>query len=179
MKIPTAVELAGAFAGLGCPTPTSLHIVVLRKTPGALDTFDDMLLLLDGYDVAFACRCTADPGKPALEHPKRRDGTAVIAAGQHLDSFAFGKHHGEYECLVPCKPIPVLRYTSVDDPTGDPSTSSTTQIHRANAGKESVVVSSWSEGCIVVANPVEFAKMMELCHAAKQAKFTLTLMPWQ
>lgn len=178
MRVPTIDQLQDSFAAKPYPWPLATHVVVLRKAPGTLDAFDDMLLVCDSLNVLMACRCTADPGKPALENPRRKDGTAVILAGQHLDAFMFGKHHGDYDCLVPSRSIPVLRYTSPTDTVGDPSWSSSTQVHRANAAKESTVVGPWSEGCIVVANPNDFAKLMGYCRRSGQPRFTLTLLEW-
>lgn len=180
MRVPTLAELLAAFRGLGYPVPSGIHVVVLRRLPGTVDAFDDMLLLLDGSaKVELACRCTADPGKPSREHPRRRDGTAIIAAGQHLSVYTVGRHKGEYACLVPANPIPVLRYTSLDDTVGEPSVSSSTQIHRASASRESTVVGPWSEGCIVVANPNDFATMMGHVARSGQVRFTLTILEWQ
>jgi len=183
VNIPTPTELELALAGRGYRIhrePARLNIVVLRKTPGTVDAFDDMLcVLVDGR--VWACRCTADPGKPSREHPKRRDGTAAVRVGQLVDGYKWGRHHDEYECLVPAVPVPVLRYTSLDDEVGDPSTSWTTQIHHASATRESTVVGAWSEGCIVVASPTDWAELMRLCHAqdlAHPGLFTVSVLDW-
>lgn len=188
MRVPTVSQLEAALSSQGWIVhrePLRLNVVVLRKTPGTIDAFDDMLVVFwaepTGQVRSWACRCTADPGKPSREHPKRRDGTAVVAVGQMVDGFGFGLHHGEYECLVPLRPVPVLRYTSLDDETGEPSTSSSTQIHRANATRESTVVGPWSEGCVVVANPNDYARLLEICHLAKKAgwaAFTVSVLEW-
>ncbi len=152
---------------------------------GLIDVFDDMLVVVysaaDGTRRLWACRCTADPGRPSREHPTRRDGTAVWAVSQSLYGFSIGKHHGEYDCLVPNRPVHVRRYTSLSDPTGTPSTSTGTQIHRASATHESTVVGPWSEGCTVVANPVEFDALMALARAQVARgyeSFSVSLLDW-
>ncbi len=179
MKVPTLKQLLFAFGHEGHAFPRGVHLVVLRNARGTLDAFDDMLLVLDGArEPSFACRCTADPGRPSREHPKRRDGTAVWAPGQVQNGLGFGRHHGEYECLVPLVPIPVDRYDGIDDLTPTRSSSTATQVHRASADHESSVVGAWSEGCIVVANPADFARVMELAKASGQTAFTVTLLAW-
>lgn len=164
-----------------------LNLVALRCTPGTTDAFDDLLTCSWREAAAWqfrAWRCTTDPGKPALLDPRRADGTAVIAQGQHRGGYTFGLHKGQYECLVPARPIPVLRDRDGDavvDPDL-PSTSSTVQIHRANPARASTVVDRWSEGCLVIADPGDFAELMGLAH--EQVKhghgelFTLSVLPW-
>lgn len=187
MRIPTIDQIEAALTERGWTIhreTARLNLVVLRKTPGTIDAFDDMLVVvytLGGGRKLWACRCTADPGKPSRERPKRRDGTAVWAVGQVVEGLVVGKHHGDYDCLVPAVPIPVLRYTSLDDTVGDPSTSTSTQIHRASAVKESTVVGPWSEGCIVVANPADFAYLMGLVRAQVETgrkRFTVSVLDW-
>lgn len=179
MNIPTPAQLTAAFAHHGHPMPLGVHLVLLRNRKGTLDAFDDMLCVMQGGEVlAHACRCTTDPGKPYRQKPMNADGCAVWAVGQVIDGLQFGKHKGEYPCLVPAKPIPVLRYTSVEDLTGDPGTSMTTQVHRASVSHESAVVGSWSAGCTVIANPRDFDTVMGFAHTSGQARFTVTLMEW-
>ena len=179
MNIPTPAQLAHAFAHHGYLVPTGLHLVALRNAHGKLDAFDDMLCVMQGATfLAHACRCTTDPGKPYRQKPMNADGCAVWAVGQVVDGLTLGKHKGEYACLVPAKAIPVLRYTSETDTTGDPGSSWSTQVHRASASHESGVVGSWSAGCIVVANPLDFATVMGFVHTSGQERFTVTLIEW-
>lgn len=189
MKIPTPAAIAAAFDAMGYPMPLGVHVVLLRNARGKVDAFDDMLLVMRGGDeLLHACRCTTDPGKGPRQNPKNPKGCAVWAPGQVVDGLGFGKHHGDYECLVPVKPILVDRYDSLTDATPTRSTSSTTQIHRASAVRESTVVGAWSEGCTVVANPAEFdlpsaptsaGTLMGLCRASGQKRFTPTLLEWR
>lgn len=188
MKIPTIPELIAAMHGFGYVTftaPHDLNIAVLRKTPGTFDAFDDMICMWAGTDPLFAARCTADPGKAAIDSPKRRDGTAVVCLGQHRSAYTFGRHHDAYECFVPCKPIPVTRYKSAADYAagkGTLSTSNATQIHRASASHESSSVGAYSEGCIVIANPDDFSKALALGKAQVAAgigdRFSVTVLEW-
>ena len=179
MKVPTPADLVAAFSAHGYPVPVGLHVVALRKKNGTTDIFDDMILIVSGSAaVKHAARCTTDPGKPYREKPMNADGCAVWAVGQVVDGLQFGKHHGDYPCLVPAKPIPVLRYDSLTDMTGTPGTSWSTQIHRASESKESSVVGKWSAGCIVYANPTDFGQAMDFARASKQTRFTVTLLEW-
>ena len=167
MRIPTLTEILALYAAHGWSVDEDRrNLLVIRRShdyPGAdlSDDFDDMLIAFTPSK-SYRCRVTADPGRPSIEAPKRRDGTAVWAPGFQWRCLGLGKHHGGYACLVPVVPITVLRYTSPEDPTGERSTSSSTQIHRASATKESTVVGPWSEGCIVVANPADYSSLMSL-----------------
>lgn len=187
MRIPTVRQLEAALAERGWVVhnePYRLNITVLRRTPGTLDAFDDMLCAFwtDGASRRrlWACRCTADPGKPSRENPRRRDGTAVWAVCQVVDGMKLGKHKGDpnHDCLWPVAPIPVLRYTSVDDAEGTPSTSASVQIHRASAVRESTVVGPWSEGCIVIANPTDHKDFIRLCRSQSTPRYTVAVMEW-
>lgn len=175
MRIPTPADLERAALAAGWTwhrEPYRQNIVVLRKIPGTLDAFDDMFTMTyhdaSGRALLWACRCTADPGKPSREHPKRRDGTAVLRVGQMIDGFRIGIKYGkpgtadDYRCWRPVRPVPVLRYTSIDDPTGTPSTSDTLLIHRASAVRESTIVGDWSEACCVIANPADYDHALAL-----------------
>ena len=108
----------------------------------------------------------------------------VVLAGGSVH-FAAVVHHpgtpGAYLCFRPLAPVPVLRYTSVSDPTGTPSTSTDAQIHRASAVRESAVVGGWSTACTVVANPTDYAHLIALAEAQAltgRKRFTVSLMEW-
>lgn len=163
--------------------PMRLNLLFLRKTPGTLDTFDDMAVVtwMDAHGTPhrWAARATTNPGKPILEHPKRKDGAAVWALGQEIDLMGFGLHHGKTPCLVPLRPVPVLRYTSPTDPTGTPSTSMSTQIHAMGVTHESLTIGSWSEGCMGLPNPADWAAFWAILQDAKAAgwtKFSVTVL---
>ena len=176
VTIPTAPELAIVLRQHGWAVPAGLHVVLCRNRAGKVDAFDDMVCIVRGdAEIVHAARCTTDPGKGPRMDPKNSAGCAVWAVSQVADGLGFGKHHGAYECLVPVKPIPVLRYDSLTDTTGTPSTSMTTQVHRASADHESAVVGVWSEGCSVYANPGDFATAMGLLRASGQGRFTVSL----
>lgn len=165
-----------------------LNLIALRATPNTLDSFDDLFVCSyrkGGQWRFFAWPCTTEPGRPAIKDPRRSDGTAVITLGQHRAAYTFGKHKGQYECLVPARPIDVLRDKNRDDVvdgSGGKGTSSTVQIHRANPDRRSTVVGKWSEGCIVLADPADLANLLYCCHQQESAGigrvFSLTILPW-
>jgi hypothetical protein len=193
MRVPTVAQVEAALQAQGFTVHREklrLNIVILRRLPGTIDAFDDMLVVVwtdaAGARQLWACRCTADPGKPSRERPKRRDGTAVMAVCQLVDGFAIGDHRpgtpGAYPCFRPQVPVPVLRYTGLDDKVGDPSTSTSLQIHRASATRESTVVGAWSEACCVVANPKDYDHLLELARAQEatgRQRFTVSLLEVQ
>ena len=192
MTVPTAQAVALAVAAKGWLVfrgDHDLNLVALRAVPGTVDAFDDLLCVFYGVTgepwTFRAFRCTTDPGKPSLEAPKRADGTAQVAVGQHRGAYSFGKHHDTYECLVPTQPIPVVRYRTLADfeaGKGTPSTSTTTQIHHASGSHPSTIVGAYSEGCIVLSDPDDFAAFMALCHGQVTAGngrfFSLSVLPW-
>lgn len=156
--------------------------------PGTLDAFDDYLLVAfrDASRVPqiTVYRCTADPGKPSVEHPRRRDGTAQLIFGQHRGAFKIGKHKGAYECLVAERELPVLRYTTAEAfrmGAGAPSTSASIQIHHAGH-KAPDRVGPWSEGCVVLQRAEDLEALLGLCRAQIASelgdRFTLTVIPW-
>lgn len=161
--------------------PGNLNIVGARTIPGTLDAFDDWLFAWNDTETLVA-RCTMDPGKPSILNPRRQDGTAIIAPGQHRAAYTIGTHKGQYRCLVPCRPIPVFRDYDRDADIEylDESYSSSVQIHRANPARESTVVGAWSEGCCVVADPDDFDTLMRLVDeqiaAGLGSKFTFTVL---
>lgn len=168
MRIPTYAELAAAMVARGWRLHAELlrlNVIILRRMPGMPDRFDDMLVVAwrdrQGREQLWACRCTADPGLAIRRTPRRADGTAVWAESWSIDGFEVGSHKGDYGCLVSRYPIPVVRHRELDDP-GHPSESVSLQIHRASAVVESTRVGGWSEGCTVVANPRDFARLMDL-----------------
>lgn len=166
----------------------NLNLVLMRSMPGTLDAFDDLLVCgyrgADRVPQVAAWQCTADPGKPSLDHPRRRDGTAQLALGQHRGAFTFGRHRDRYRCLVATRALPVLRYRTAEDFTlglGHPSTSSLLQIHHAGQ-LEPDEVGPWSEGCPVLQRDEDLDALLGLCDAQVAAElgrtFTLTVIPW-
>ena len=76
----------------------NLTLGVLRANPGTLDRCDDLFYALFEDEAATwqlrTWACTADPGRPAVTAPRRREGVAIIATGQHRRSYQVGLHKG-------------------------------------------------------------------------------------
>ena len=145
-----------------------MNLIAARNPNNKPNAFDDVLHVLfkvDGQWQHYQFCCTTDPGLYWLHNPMRVAGTACIRHPQQIRSgFTFGMHKGQYDCLVPTKPIPVWRdadRNSTHDQDGD-YTSSSIQIHRASSRHQSNLVNKWSAGCIVVANPASFKLFMSL-----------------
>ena len=130
---------------------------VLRASPGTLDRCDDLFYALYERDRAddWTLRtwaCTADPGRPAAVAPRRREGVAIIATGQHRGAYKVGLHKGTDVALVPTRPIPCWRdgnRNEVLEYSGPLYSSSLLQIHRGPRTADRPV-GEWSEGCIAI-----------------------------
>jgi hypothetical protein len=164
----------------------NLNLVGVRSKNRMPNNFDDTIYCFfkdsDNEWVLLAWKATTDPGTYWLKNPGRSEGTAILCEGQHRAAFTLGKHKGEYECLVQCKPVKVYRDSDKDevlDLVNAEDTFSGIQIHRANPSRESSVVDKWSAGCQVFANPTDFYTFMRLYKkaAAKWGdKITYTLL---
>jgi len=127
---------------------------------------------------------TTDPGTYWLKNPMSVAGTAVLVPGQYRSSHTIGQHQGKYTALVQNTPLSVYRDGDRDDVV-DMSTDSIQvgrfgiNIHRASAFQTSTQVDKWSAGCQVLANPGDFALLMDICTASAELwgpTFTYTLL---
>ena len=165
-----------------------INLIAARNLNGRPNKFDDVLHVIFKEDHLFhhyEFVCTTDPGLYHLHSPSRVAGTAIVKHDQQVRSgFTFGQHKGQYDCLVPTKPIPVWRDHNKDnnlDHQGN-YTSSAIQIHRASAWRRSSLVNKWSAGCIVIADPESFSVFMNLMRLQVKAglgdMFSLTVIGW-
>ena len=164
----------------------NLNLVGVRSKSNYSNTFNDVIhcFYKDSNDkwVLHTWTVTTDPGLYWLKNPGRAKGTAILCEGQHRAAFTLGKHGGEYDCLVQCKPVRVYRDADKDevlDFVSPEDTFSGIQIHRANPSRKSSVVDNWSAGCQVFADPREFDTFMSLYKKAAAiwgAKITYTLL---
>lgn len=166
----------------------NLNLIVLRSAPGTLDHFDDVLCAAYLDDTltphVAVWPCTADPGKPSVQAPRRADGTAQLALGQHLGAFRLGQHKGAYPCLVSSRPLPVVRYRSAEEyaaGAGTVSTSTGIQVHHAGH-RAPERVGPWSEGCVVLQHPEHLGELLGLCEAQIAGgwgeTFSLSVLAW-
>jgi len=171
--------------------PWRLWLFGVRNPTRSAGLFDDALgaCWTEG-DGLWRCEWwpgTTDPGVEWLEQPGRAAGTAVLVAGQYLDSWELGLHRGSYEALRQRAPVRVYRDATRDRTLDlDPSTIVTgtfgINLHAATRrpGGISEQVGRWSAGCQVHASEAGFSRMMQLAHAqvehSGRATFSYTLL---
>jgi len=179
--------------------PYKLNLVGIRSSERKADKFDDMFvvfytddngnLVIKEYDYF-----TTDPGTSTLVKPVNSKGTAIIAAGQYIDSHAYGLHRG-YPALIQIGNITYYRDTNknntleveFDEYNMNPlgfkmytSNNNGLNIHMAskNVVKTSVV-GGWSAGCQVFGNKDHYAEFIQLIKQVGRytynRKYTYTL----
>ena len=171
--------------------PWRLWLFGVRNPTRSAGLFDDALgaCWTEG-DGLWRCEWwpgTTDPGIDWLEEPGRVSGTAVLVAGQYLDSWELGLHRSSYEALRQTGPVRVYRDNTRDRTLDlDPNTITEglygINLHAATrrAGGVSTQVGRWSAGCQVHASEAGFTRMMELAHTQVERSgretFSYTLM---
>jgi len=142
----------------------NLNVIGVRSPTRQANAFDDRLHLVykDAFDrwVDLAFGCTTDPGLYWLEHPVRREGTAILKAGQYRGAYKIGLHRGRYPALVQKKPVTVWRDRNMDDTLDHVPGSERTGLYGINihhAGEASEQVDKWSAGCTVIADLNDWA----------------------
>lgn len=88
-----------------------LNIIGIRSANLEANTFDDELQVWFQLDKRWHCRSyqiTTDPGTPYLENGNPA-GTAILQAKQYRSGWTFGRHRGQYECLVQNTAVSVHR----------------------------------------------------------------------
>lgn len=153
-----------------------LNIVGIRSANRTPNKFDDWLGVAykERGEWRFdAFECTTDPGTYWLENPGNVNGTAILKPGQYIDSWRLGLHQDKYEALTQAKPVTVIRDNDKDNELDFDAKKEETglfgiNIHRANQARASVQVDKWSAGCQVIADPVDFLRLVNLVKAAQK-----------
>lgn len=177
----TADQVLSLALAVNLKLDPAFSVVVLRRLPGKVNTFDDLLCILwkDGshWEIR-SWACTADPGLYWLQNPGRVDGTAILCPGQH--EFFIGEHKGAYPCLAQAKPLATWRDNDRDPNLryGGPIHHNSQGIQVHHAGTASTAVDKWSAGCIVVAALTDWEKFWRFITASKYDKFVVTLLEW-
>ena len=114
---------------------------------------------------------TTDPGVYFLNHPLRLEGAAILKEGQHRSSHAIGFHRGKYQALIQHSILPVYRDSNKNavldmDPESVQKGQFGINIHRTAAYAPSIGKNS--AGCQVIADPRNFATLMDICLEAKE-----------
>lgn len=152
--------------------PYRLNIVGLRSDSVIPNRFDDEIHVFytkhDGNWNYHIWPATTDPGTFWLNNPSYEQGTAILAQGQYLDSYAIGKHKGLYDALIQTKPITVIRDYDrdalLDFYNGERQTGIFgINIHRAESSGTTRLINKYSAGCQVFQDANDFEQFMTLC----------------
>ena len=160
-----------------------LNIIGIRSASRLAGSFDDEIQVWYQKSDQWHCRAwpvTCDPGVPWLENGLAK-GTAILVEGQHRGCWTFGKHRGQYDALVQCKPMPVYRDANKDQilDLDSPIETGIWGINAHKAGRNSNTVGRYSAGCQVFKRSADFTEFLALCQQQKRANgwdtFTYTL----
>ena len=148
----------------------NLNLIGVRTASRVANKFDDWFHVVFKDDseewVDLTFRCTTDPGTYWLENPMRRQGTAILVAGQYRSAWKVGLHRGQYEAL--CQKggrVKVYRDSNRDnthDMLEDSVMDGWFGINIHKSGNDSTQVNKWSAGCQVFANDADFDIFMSL-----------------
>lgn len=163
----------------------NLNLVGIRSADKKANTFNDWFCVAfytGGAPHFFAFRCSTDPGTFYLKNPLCVNGTAVVKPGQYPGLWKLGLHQGKYSALTQAGDITVYRDNNLDSVVDDSGAEQTGRFgincHRAAQALQSHQVDKWSAGCQVLANPFDFALLINLCRMASMRygnRFTYTL----
>lgn len=171
--------------------PYKLNIWGFRSKNEKPNLFDDELHVFFNTSetrlakwVYFVFKCTTDPGTYWLKNPMHPQGTAMLAPGQYVNTYAIGLHRGKYTALVQALgKVKVVRdydrNAILDFYNGRYDVGNFgINVHRAKKTGITYEVEDHSAGCQVFQNASEFDFFMKLCAAHKKLhgnKFTYTL----
>ncbi len=167
--------------------PFELNIVGVRSSSMAANTFNDSIHALYKDDKGIlqihSYAATTDPGAYWLKNPSNPQGTAILKAGQYVNSHVMGLHRNKYMALVQHSPVTVIR-DGKRDGTLDYGCKEDTglfgiNIHRAMQEGTTTSIDKFSAGCQVFANAGDFSAFMALCERHKALYgngFTYTLL---
>ena len=98
--------------------PFELNIIGIRSQNLVPNTFNDRITVVYKDDVGQwqfqSFPATTDPGTFWLKNPLNPQGTAVLKAGQYLNSHVIGLHRSKYLALVQRSPVTVIREVKRD-----------------------------------------------------------------
>ena len=167
--------------------PYKLNIVGIRNATTKPNRFDDEIHVFfktqkGGWE-HYIFTATTDPGTFWLKDPMRPEGTAILKAGQYVDTWSIDWHRGKYLALCQRKPVTVIRDYNrdaiLDFYNGEEHTGLFgINIHRAMKKGKTKYVDEFSAGCQVFEDGENFELFMRLCERHRQMygnKFTYTL----
>ena len=168
--------------------PYELNIIGRRTDNTRPNSFDDFIYLIykNGDDdwEGYKAPATTDAGTFWLENPMQSKGTALLKAGQYIDTYKIDRHNGKYFAVTQrLAPVIVIRDYNRDNILDfnngkEESGMFGINIHRADMKGTRKTVDQYSAGCQVFANADDFNKFMEMAYKQKDLygnKFTYTL----
>jgi len=168
--------------------PYELNILGRRTDTTKANSFDDFIYTFyknndDNWE-GYKAKATTDAGTYWLEKPMQSKGTALLKAGQYVDTYQIDKHRDKYYAVTQrLKPVVVIRdynrNNKLDFNNGkEESGMFGINIHKANSSGTTKTIDKYSAGCQVFANADDFNKFMEMAYKQKELygnKFTYTL----
>lgn len=170
--------------------PYRLNVVGIRSPELTSKYFDDEIAFFwyddKGRLMGKVCPATTDPSVDYLRKGGygNTQGTAILKAGQYVDTYKIDYHAGKYLALCQrLKPVTVIRDKDRDDLLNFFADTSTgmygINIHRSSYGKSNeLVIGPDSAGCQVFQKPEDFLEMMRAAETSRQKygnQFTYTL----
>ena len=172
--------------------PYRLNIWGFRANQETPNSFDDELHVFTNISKSkkrarwayWVFKITTDPGTYWLKNPMNPQGTAILKAGQYLDTYKIAKHRNRYYALCQrLRKVTVIRDYDRDSILDFNNGKERTgmfgiNIHRAKKVGSTYHVDRHSAGCQVFKNANDFQFFMQLCEAHKARygnQFTYTL----
>ncbi len=171
--------------------PFQLNIWGFRANKETPNVFDDELHVFTNISQTkiakwayFVFKITTDPGTYWLKNPMNPQGTAILKAGQYIDTYRIDRHLGKYYALCQrLKKVTVIRDYNrdaiLDFYNGKEATGMFgINIHRARKVGTTYTVDRHSAGCQVFKNVKDFDFFMQLCELHRSLygnKFSYTL----
>ncbi len=171
--------------------PYQLNIWGVRSKSIIPNQFDDEIHVFFTTDDGFlkswkhyVFPCTTDPGTYWLKNPMSPKGTAMLAAGQYLDTYKMDLHRNKYKALCQrLEKVKVIRDYNrnavLDFYNGTPDYGMFgINIHRANRSGTTYKVDNHSAGCQVFQKVEDFELFMKLCDMHRKLygnRFSYTL----
>ena len=189
-RIKEIIEKKG-YTFFNLDKPYNLNIIGIRSKSNIPNSFDDKIIVIyrdnNGQERLLSFKATTDPGLYWLQHPMNIDGTIIMVPGQYKSCYKIGTHRG-YKALQQVGSMTyvrdadrdkVLDFELINNPKKIITGVFATNLHRANSDFESTQVDKWSAGCQVIADPVDFAMLMNVCDKSAELygnKFSYTLL---
>lgn len=168
--------------------PYELNIVGRRSDITKPNSFDDWIYIFyqNNYGdwEGWKAKATTDAGTYWLLNPMQSKGTALLKAGQYVDTYKIDRHNGRYFAVTQrLKPVVVIRDYNrnnvLDFNNGkEESGMFGINIHRADSKGTTKTIDKYSAGCQVFENADDFNQFMEMANKQKDLygnKFTYTL----